>query len=44
MEPEEYAYDVIVGVSIGALNAAMIGTFEKGKEKDAADFIWNLWQ
>ena len=33
MEPEEYTYDVIVGVSIGVLNAAMIGTFEKGNKK-----------
>lgn len=30
MEPEDYAYDVIVGVSIGALNAALISTFDKG--------------
>lgn len=43
MEPEEYAYDVIVGVSIGALNAAMISTFEKGHEKEASEFLWNQW-
>lgn len=29
----EYAYDVIVGVSIGALNGAFLSTFERGLEK-----------
>jgi NTE family protein len=29
----EYAYDVIVGVSVGAMNGALLSTFERGLEK-----------
>ena len=29
---EEIEYDVVVGVSIGAVNAATIGMYEKGEE------------
>jgi NTE family protein len=30
LEPIDIAYDVLAGVSIGALNAAMFATFERG--------------
>ena len=30
LPPNEIAYDVSVGVSIGAVNAAVLGLFEKG--------------
>jgi predicted acylesterase/phospholipase RssA len=41
--PEEYAYDVVEGVSIGALNAGLIATFEVGDEKAAVDKLYDLW-
>lgn len=34
---------IFEGVSVGAINAAGIALFEKGKEKDAAKFIYKLW-
>ena len=36
-------YDVISGVSIGAINAAGFGMFKKGQEKKAASFLVDLW-
>lgn len=35
LDPIEYSYDVVVGVSVGAINAAFISLYEIGKEKDA---------
>ena len=32
---EEIEYDVVVGVSIGSINAGTIGIYEKGDETDA---------
>ena len=34
LEPIDIAYDVFAGVSIGALNAAMLSTFERGDEAE----------
>lgn len=33
---EELRYDYVTGVSIGAVNASIFATFEKGDEKSAA--------
>jgi predicted acylesterase/phospholipase RssA len=40
---EEIAYDVSVGVSIGAVNAAVLGLFEKGQEKEAFALLKDYW-
>jgi len=32
LEPIDIAYDVLAGVSIGAINAAMFSTFKRGDE------------
>lgn len=40
---EEVAYDVVVGVSIGAVNAATIGMYEKGRESEAFDTLVDYW-
>lgn len=40
----ETQYDVLTGVSVGSLNAAGIVGFEKGKEKEAADYVLKLWK
>jgi predicted acylesterase/phospholipase RssA len=43
MKPLEYAYDVIVGVSCGGINAGILATFSRGFEKVAVDFLWEMW-
>ena len=41
--PIEYAYDVIVGVSCGGINAAIMATYERGFEKLVVDFMHEAW-
>ena len=36
---EDVQYDVISGVSVGAINALGLAMFEKGKEKEAVDYL-----
>ena len=43
MPNNELQYDYVAGVSIGAVNAAVFATFEKGEEKEAAEFISNIY-
>lgn len=43
MVPMQYAYDVIVGVSCGGINAGLIATYDRGFEKLAIDFLWDSW-
>ena len=40
---EEIAYDVVVGVSIGSVNAATIGMYEKGREQEAFATLKDYW-
>jgi predicted acylesterase/phospholipase RssA len=44
LPPEETQYDVLSGVSVGALNAAYISTFPKGKEQEMAIGLISLWK
>jgi len=37
-------YDVVTGISVGALNAAGFSIFEVGKEKEASDFLLDKWR
>jgi predicted patatin/cPLA2 family phospholipase len=37
-------WDVITGVSVGALNGAGLSIFAQGDEKTAVDFIINIWK
>ena len=43
LDPLETQYDVVVGVSVGAINAAILGTYEKGSEKEAVKTLRELW-
>ena len=43
MPKKELEYDIVSGVSIGAINASSFALFEKGKEREAAEFIKNEW-
>ena len=40
---QETAYDVVVGVSIGGMNAGMLATFQKGDEKNAVKAMYESW-
>jgi len=37
-------YDVVSGVSVGAINSASFALFAKGDELQLGDFILNLWK
>jgi predicted acylesterase/phospholipase RssA len=41
---ETVAYDIVTGISVGAINGAGMANFEKGQENEAADFILELWR
>lgn len=44
LDPIDYRYDVVVGVSIGAINAALLALYEPGQEKAAVDELEDLWK
>jgi predicted acylesterase/phospholipase RssA len=44
LDPIEYRYDVVVGVSVGALNAALLAIYEPGNETAAVTEIEELWR
>jgi len=37
-------YDVVTGVSVGAINSAAVVLFGKGDEGTMVDWLTNLWQ
>lgn len=39
MPAEEVAYDIITGISVGALNSLALSFFEKGDEENAKNFL-----
>ena len=43
LDPIEYAYDVISGVSVGAINGAMLAFYPPGEEKNALAELENLY-
>lgn len=43
LKPEDMAYDVVVGVSIGAINGAIMALYEKGDEKSAIAKLVEMW-
>ena len=43
MQPVEYAYDVVAGVSIGGLNAGLFATFPRGQERAAVEYLTEFW-
>ena len=44
LEPIDIAYDVFAGVSIGALNGALLSSFDRGDEAEAIKTLVKLWQ
>lgn len=43
LEPDQVQYDVVSGVSAGAINALAISTFPKGSEPDMVKYMLNMW-
>ena len=43
-DPEQYKYDVVTGVSIGSINAALLALWKKGSEVQATEYISKMWQ
>jgi len=44
LEAPHGEYDIISGVSVGAINSAAMALFGKGDEKKLGDFILGLWE
>jgi len=42
--PEDFQYDVVTGVSVGAINGMGIAQFEKGQEEEAVEFLVSGWR
>jgi len=42
--PEDFQYDVITGVSVGAINGMALAQFPKGQEEEAVDFLVSGWK
>jgi NTE family protein len=43
-DPIDIAYDVLAGVSIGAMNAGYFATFERGDEAEGIQALLYLWE
>lgn len=41
---ERVAYDIVTGISVGAINGGGLANFKKGDEVAASEFILNLWR
>eukprot|EP00347_Sterkiella_histriomuscorum_P010239 403377058 len=44
LDPEEVQWDVVSGISVGALNSAHVSSYEKGDEKAMADGLVAMWR
>lgn len=43
LEEKEMEYDVVSGISVGGINAGALSLFEKGHEKEATQFMKEMW-
>jgi predicted acylesterase/phospholipase RssA len=43
LQPEDYAYDSVSGISGGAINAVLLSSFAKGQEQAAATKMEQFW-
>lgn len=44
LEPFEVAYDIVSGVSVGALNSALLAVHPRGEEKKAVEEMVSLYE
>ena len=42
-DPDEMEYDVVTGISSGALNALGVAMFPKGQESEMAEYLYDFW-
>ena len=40
---EDFAYDVVTGVSVGSLNALLVSVYPKGQEKEMVQYLSDTW-
>lgn len=43
LAPSDVTYDVVTGVSAGAINSAGVAVFEIGKELEMSEYLVNMW-
>ena len=43
-DPADFEYDVVTGISAGAINSSAMVSFKKGEEKEASEFISDEWK
>ena len=41
--PEDFTWDVVTGVSAGAINTSVISVFETGDEVNMSEFVSDTW-
>lgn len=42
--PEDFAYDVVTGISVGTINGIWISQFTKGSEAPMVDYLVRVWE
>merc|ERR1719329_372798 len=43
LDEKEMQYDVVSGISVGGINAGALSLFDKGREKEATQFMKDMW-
>ena len=43
-EPTDYQYDVVSGISAGSINTVALAGWEVGQEKEASQWLSDLWR
>ena len=44
MDPQEFKYDIVSGVSAGSINAAVLAMYPPGQEKQALDELLQIYE
>jgi len=44
LDQNEMMYDVVSGISVGAINSAGFSLFPKGQEKEATQYLVDVWE
>ena len=42
-EPKDFAWDVVMGTSVGAINASIVGLYPKHSGEAMSDYIADYW-
>ena len=44
LDENEIMYDVVSGISVGAINSGGLSLFPKGQEKEATQYLVYVWE